>query len=220
MRCVITVYIAAVARFLDSSEQLMLSVRRDQVEMTCRIENLPLTDELESVQWRRISEEGDKVLPSDVGYPKNGNLQLLSFSPLYHTGNYSCVISTTSGGRYCSNTLQLRSSECNSLSYSSSTKQRNYSFSGSVKIFPLRKHVEVSRNKQVMLSVIVRSPPGDAFTITWHKGSMTLHQFHDQSSITLETVTESDAGIYECLIRNSGGDDSAEITVVIVGKFL
>jgi len=68
------------------------------------------------------------------------------------------------------------------------------------------------------LSCIVRSPPGDNLTITWHKGSTTLYQFQGQSSVTLEMATEANAGVYECLIVGLGGYDSAEITVVIVGE--
>jgi len=118
-----------VAEFVGSSQQLLLSVRRSRVEMACTGENLPLSESVAAVQWRRISEEGVQGLPKDVELTGDASQDLVvpSFSSLYHTGNYSCEISTSSGRSYTSNSLQLRSSE-SAESRHSNKKQQKYNY--------------------------------------------------------------------------------------------
>ena len=97
---------------------------------------------------------------------------------------------------------------------------------------PSSSNVTVHIGSPLTLSCTSRGSPPDTFT--WKKNndptilqstSITAMNYTTTSAVfradyTVDNVTTSDAGTYTCNVTNPIGSDTANITVVIIGKLL
>ena len=96
---------------------------------------------------------------------------------------------------------------------------------------PSSSTVTVNANSSLTLSCTSSGSPPDTFT--WMKDgnqtvlqstSITAVNYTNTSAVfnanySINSVTTSDSGTYTCTVTNPIGDDSATITVVVIGKF-